>query len=398
MLNPQKLLSRLCVAVSILCLGIILIPRPTLADVKVKPRIILEEEYNDNWYRAERNKTTFWVTSVSPGINVEAFTERSFLSLDYGFGYYWHNSQRSSVNGSGQNYLGHNLGLSAAHRPTSRLTLGLTEEFFLTREPASSDQFSDIVSRKKYWRNRVSPSIKYDLAEKGAITLGYRNERLKWKNPDPGQGDSWENRGIVTLTYNLNSTNHLDLEQQYWRRSYDAGLSDYDAYQAKLVFRHEFNTYLSGEAGAGYQRRTFDESGLSNQDSFVFHTTLTGATDRSKLDVSFERNFVDFTTEDQYFEAYRFDLYAEHIFLEKIRAYLGGYYQNSDYIGSPRKDDTYNGFGGLGYRFLRDIFELSVEYNYTERGSNERGRRYKENRVFFRLTTVYDITEFFTRQ
>jgi hypothetical protein len=366
-----------------------------MAELHFRPRLSVEQEYNDNWFRAEKNEEEFWVTRVSPGFNLEASTERSRLSLDGAYGYSWHNSPDDDTNASDQDYSSVDASLLAAYRLFSRLTFGLSDEFFRTREPASTDEFSEVVDRAVYWRNRVSPSILYAIDEKGSVELGYRNERLKWvTNTDPGQDDSWENRGILTLTYNLNSTYHLDLESQVWRRTYDGNdVSDYDSYQGELIFRHEFNTYLRGQVGGGYQKRDYDDSALGEQEEFVFDAALNGATELSKLEVAVARNVVDYTTDDEYFTAIRAQLFAEHIFLGAIRAYLGGYYQNSDFRNSKREDDTYNGYGGLGYKFFDKLFEVSLEYNYTERDSNERGRDYQENRVFLRLDFVYDASD-----
>jgi hypothetical protein len=36
------------------------------------------------------------------------------------------------------------------------------------------------------------------------------------------------------------------------------------------------------------------------------------------------------------------------------------------------------------------MLEVSLEYNYTERDSNEAGLDYDENRVFLRIDFVYD--------
>ncbi len=379
--------------ISILCSCSLLVPDVSMAELHFRPRLSVEQEYNDNWFRAEENEEEFWVTRVSPGFNLEASTDRSRLSLDGAYSYSWHNSPDNDINASNQDYSGVDASLLAAYRLFSRLTVGLSEEFFRTREPASTDEFSDIVDRDIYWRNRVTPSILYDIGEKGSVKLRYRNERLKWvTNTDPGQDDSWENRGILTLTYNLNSTYHLDLESQVWRRTYDGNnVSDYDSYQGELIFRHEFNTYLRGQVGGGYQKRDYDDSALGEQEEFVFDAALNGATELSKLDVAVARNIVDYTTEDEYFTATRAQLFAEHIFLGAIRAYLGGYYQNSDFHNSKREDDTYNGYGGLGYKFFDKLFEVSLEYSYRERDSNETGRDYQENRVFLRLDFVYDL-------
>ncbi len=379
--------------ISILYSCSLLVPDVSMAELHFRPRLSVEQEYNDNWFRAEKNEKEFWVTRVSPGFNLEASTDRSRLSLDGACSYSWHNSPDGDINASNEDYFGVDASLLAAYRLFSRLTVGLSEEFFRTREPASTDEFSDIVDRAVYWRNRVTPSILYDIGEKGSVKLRYRNERLKWESTtDPGQDDSWENRGILTLTYNLNSTYHLDLESQVWRRTYDDNdVSDYDSYQGELIFRHEFNTYLRGQVGGGYQKRDYDDDALGEQEEFVFSAALNGATELSKLDVAVARNIVDYTTEDEYFTATRAQLFAEHIFLGAIRAYLGGYYQHSDFRSSKREDHTYNGYAGLGYKFFDKLFEVSLEYSYRERDSNETGRDYQENRVFLRLDFVYDL-------
>jgi uncharacterized protein (PEP-CTERM system associated) len=100
---------------------------------------------------------------------------------------------------------------------------------------------------------------------------------------------------------------------------------------------------------------------------------------------------VDFTISNEYFVAYRADLNGEYIFIDVIRAYAGGYYQLSDYENSRREDDTYQGLLGVGYSFLDKMFEVSLEYSYTERDSNEAGLDYDENRVFLRIDFVYDM-------
>jgi len=85
-------------------------------------------------------------------------------------------------------------------------------------------------------------------------------------------------------------------------------------------------------------------------------------------------------------------LYLEHLFWDAIRLYGGGYYQFSDYISSSgRRDDTINGNIGIGYLFFDKRFEISAEYNYTNRDSNQTGFKYTENQVFFRLSVHHDF-------
>jgi hypothetical protein len=83
---------------------------------------------------------------------------------------------------------------------------------------------------------------------------------------------------------------------------------------------------------------------------------------------------------------------AEHFFLEKIRAYMGSYYQLSNYINYfGRRDNTYNITTGVGYTFFHKLCELGLEYDLTNNGSNLSGLGYTDNVIMLRLTTKYDL-------
>jgi len=366
-------------------------PSPASAELAVQPRFIVEEEYSDNYFLSQTHEVPVWQTRASPGIAINGLTERSRLDLDYTFSYFWHRTDRNDVDMSKQNYAGHDLSLLGSYLIGTRVTLGLTEQYILTREPAASDALSNIIDRNRFWRNRVAPFISYDMAQWGEVKISYRKERLEWLEQDPDQENSSENRVVLAVTHHLNTTNQAELEGQVWKRDNGGTLSDYVAYQGKLILRHEFNSLVSGQAGVGYQERHFQQSGLGNWGEPILQVGLKGATERSKLSLFLQRNLVDYTIGNDYFKAYRGELSAEHVAFDVIRGYAGGYYQTSIYKFSPREDHTVSGHVGLGYRFVRDIFELGVEYGYTDRSSNESGRGYEENRVFLRFTTLYDV-------
>jgi hypothetical protein len=402
MLALRRLYFRLVLAVSVFCLFnllLLIIPNDSMAQVSLTPTLLVSEEYSDNWYRSEKNKKEFWVTRIWAGFGFSYGAQtagRFSASLNASLGPQFHYSPDSHADASGQNYFGGNLSLALAYRLTPKLTASLVDSFVLTREPAATDQFSDLTTRQLYWRNQVTPSIRYDMAEKGYITLSYQSDVLLWvSNTDPGQDDSDSHGGFAELVYILNSRNHLGLNSNIWRRTYKGGdNSDYYSYQGKFTFWHGFNSYFSGRGGLGYQYRDYDSNDLDDQGKVVFDVGLNGATDRTMFDLSFVRDLVNFTTDDQYFSAFRTNLFLQRKFQEAIRAYVQGFYQYSDYQNSRRNDDTYGVSVGLGYRFLRRLMEFSVEYDYTERSSNEPGRDYEENAIFFRLSLATDVSNY----
>ena len=364
------------------------------AEVHITPSLTAEEEYSDNYYRSSQNSTSVWATQLTPGINVEAFTDRSRLNVSYTLPYNIIARESGPVDASSDNYLGHNLTLFAATRPLSRMTVGLADDFLLTREPGSTDIFNDITSRDLYLRNRVSPFVGYDIAEKGEVKLSYRNEILSYLETTPIiRDDSTENRGVLTLTYHLNDQNHLDMEEQFWRREYTGTNTSYDSFQTMLIFRRELSSWLQAKVGGGYHWRVFDQSLIPVQDFSLpaFSMSLIGSTDRSKVSATYEHNAVDFIQNDAYFTADQVTLFFQRMFHDVFRGYVGGSYQYSQYEDSPRTDNTWNGYGGVGYSFLNNMFEVSIEYNRLSRDSNQDGFGYDENRVYLRLSTKYDF-------
>ncbi|MCE5334594.1 MAG: outer membrane beta-barrel protein [Desulfobacteraceae bacterium] len=357
------------------------------------PSLSLGGEYSDNFYRSEQNPTRVWVMQTAPGVEVEGLSDRSRLSLKYKMGYFAHFGSNDSVDVSSQDYLGHDLSFFAATRVFTRLVAGLSEEFILTREPGASDTLSQIISRDKYWRNRISPFLSYDVAEKGEVKIAYRNEALNYIDAvDGSKDDSTENRGILTLTYHMNPRNHFDFECQVWHRDYTGASSGYDSYQPQLIYRREMSSWLMGRVAAGYQWRKFDQSDVKDLETPAFSVGLVGGTERTRFNVALEYNLVDFTQGDAYFNAYRMSAFVERRYLnDVIRAYAGGYYQMSNYEYSPREDKEWSLRTGVGYSFWDKRMELSAEYGYTNRDSNQSGFGYTENTVSLKLAYKFDF-------
>ena len=390
--------------VSVFCLfnlSLLLIPNAAMAQVSLTPTLLVEEEYSDNWYRSEENEKEFWVTRIWAGFGLGYGAQtggRLSVALNLSLGPQFHYSPDSNADASGQDYFAGAADLALAYRLTPKVTTSLVNNFTLTREPAGTDQFSEQTGRELYWRNTLTPSIRYDMAEKGYISLSYQSDVLLWvSNTDSGQEDSTEHRGIARLVYFLNSRNHMGLNGNVSRRSYDGDNTNYYAYTGNFTFWHEFNSYFSGRGAVVWQYRDYDSNDLDNQGKVVFDIGLTGATDRTMLDLSVVRDLVNFTTDDEYFTATRTNLFLQRKFQEALRVYVGGYYQYSDYQNSPRQDDTYSVDVGFGYRFFRRLIEFSAEYGYRERDSNESGRDYEENRVFFRLSFGADVSDYISR-
>lgn len=367
---------------------------PSWAEVKIQPILELELGHTDNYYRTKQNKQKAWIYRVSPGVSFAYTSDTTTFTIDYLLNMYWYNNDGDadgSASVSDDDYIGHNLLANFAHRIGERTTLGVQDQYFLTREPAYADSFFIGVDRNRYWRNRFEPFISYDLIERGTVRLAYRNEMLRWIDDNPRYEDSDENRGIINLIYNFNATQALDLQGQYYKREYDGNNSDYNTWEVELYYRHEFNEYLKGYVGAGYQKREFDDDNLEDMDNPVFSANLNARTDITSLDATLRHGLVDFTVEDEYYTATRFDLNFWRLLGDSFKVGLGGYYQHSDFDRSERKDDWYNAYGYIGYLFWQDQCELRLKYSWTDRNSNQDIFDYTENEVFLTLFTAFKL-------
>lgn len=350
----------------------------------IKPKVAAQWRVDSDYYRAgedfEREVFTYL---VQPGIELGIETAKTELLLDYTFDAYYYDDKDPIPIGEEptdeNDYGGHTGILKARYRPFSRVLLGLDNSFYKTRDPAQSDIFNNAVIREKYFINRVTPMIFYDLGHKFSVGLRYRNTETNYSRED--LEDSTENRGMFDFIYNFTRSTSLDFEYQCWKRNYDLTTSDYTSNQVSLIFRQQFN-YFSFEAGGGYHKREFSDPALEEIDIPTYRIAILGQNPpaperdpRSYFSLVDELNFNDQGLSEDYFKAHRITLSAGHLFLEKLLVAITGYYQNSDYESPSvfaivdRKDDDYNVSGTIGCK-LTNWLTLSVTAGYEERNSN----------------------------
>jgi hypothetical protein len=381
-------------------------------EVTFKPKVSTTWRVDDNFYKAEAIEREVTTSILQPGFEFSYSTPKSVISLDYTLNAYYYDDEDPLLPGmrpaQDEDYVGHTGILEVKNQPTSRLTMGLSDSYYYTRDPAQSDVFSNSVSREKYYINRLTPFMFYDLGAR--LSAGFRYRHTKTDYSEEVSEGSTENRGIFDLVYNFDSTTSLDLEYQYWNRDYDKVSSDYESGQIRLILRKQYK-YFSFEAGGGYHERNFDDPYLENIDVITYRVGLTGQTlpsargdIRSYITLVAESNFNDAGPGDSYFEGTRFSMDAGHLFGNRIPVDMTASFQNSDYERQKgltpagtlelRDDDTYKLEGSLGYIVYDDSVRylvVKVAGGYEDRSSNMAGRDYTNNYVMAKVDLKFSL-------
>lgn len=383
--------------------------------IKIKPMVTVSGRVENNFFRTEENERDVYTLLFQPGIQLGVETPKTKVLFHYTLEAYHYDDIGDVPIGfrpaDDNDYIGHLAALDLKHHPTERLTVGLDDGFYLTRYPTYYDRLSDNIEWRKYYINRLTPLIFYDFENKFSAGLRYR-----WTHKDyvdTNAADLDEHRGILNILYGPTRTTTIDLEYQHWIMDYDTINSDYTSDEVKLIFEKRYK-YYAFDAGIGYHNRGFDNSMVEDMDILGYKVSLLGENPpppesrrrlgkryiraKTHLYLAAERNFNNVS---DYFRGHRFTLDAGHVFVDKIKARVKGYYQLSDYetyMGltrdgylAPRDDRTYRVSVSFGYLFTRRM-EFSVMGGLEERDSNMYGLSYKNRFAVLKFDFNYDIS------
>ena len=378
------------------------------AKITIKPRIVSSWQSDSNFFKAETGERDVQTYIVQPGIDVGLETAKSKVSLNYTLNAYYYDDRDTVPAGQQKaddnDYVGHTAVFKSRYQAFERLLIGLDDSYFITRDAAQSDSLSNDVGRDKFTINRLTPMLFYNFGSKFTAGMRYRNTETNYSKET--NEDSSEHRGMFDLIYNLTSTASLDLEYQHWERDYNKTTSSYTSDQLALILRKQFH-YVTVEAGGGYHQRDFDDAAALDDINTMAYRIAVRAQNppapdapRSYLDFSAEMNFNDQGIADSYYKAHRFSLNVGHIFLEKLKVDVGGYYLRADYERTTgltpagatelRQDETYYISGSIGYIFT-DWLTFSITASHEDRDSNLQGYDYGNTSVIATVKFSHDL-------
>lgn len=414
---------------------------PALADAKwsLTPRVYVEEQYDDNIFLTERDEQDDFITTISPGVNLNYLAPTGEIILDYEF-------RRSFYSDfSDLDFSSHRGRAEARKDFASWFGAGIREIFIRGEDPIELTGLTEFERpsvrtgrRNRYTRNIVEPEATFRFGENRSIRFGYRNNILRNKADDIADLDENAINALLTFRFNIRNgfevfyeritreydetvpptadrdhdgdeirgryTYYFDpktsvfLEYRYLRRDFDresARFVDYEVHNPNLGFTRDLYENVTLSASGGYTVR--DADGRKDEEAFFGRGNFSAVYKRLTLSLYGETGAdEDFLSAESlgFNEFWRAGFTARYQLLETL--WVEGFFfiQRERFVDLDRRDSLWSTRGSLGYQVLRWL-SLSFDYEHNERDSNIALESYEDNRYFGRLTVQYDIAEHF---
>jgi hypothetical protein len=394
---------------------------------KFHPYITVSEEYNNNINLSHTNKIDDFITTVNAGFKFSAVEEKKYgIDLDFAGGFVFyarhHNFDYFSPSGS----------LNAWYVATPRLTFRVRD--YLIRSDAAREQVYTanalpnqyLLSTERthaiYIRNVVEPSVEYQFAKEGLISVLYRNNI--YRNQNRLYEDSMENTINPKLTYQFDIKNGVSLDYYLtsgtYQRSPDQlaqGVTprytyrfnprtsifgeyhfewqdfkspgvDYYVHNPSLGIEYKFSPTLSGTAQVGYFWQIPEQGSETTGPSF--NLSLVKSAQRTTYSLSFQGGYTEdyFTAENRGFvKTYMVYGTISHKLTDKMTVGVNGSMQRA-INGNDQKDWIWGISGNASYALLKWL-SLSLQLAHTEDHSNISNLDYSQYRAIFTATATF---------
>lgn len=216
--------------------------------------------YNDNLYRTDNDKSSFYVTDIVDLAFRAAFSERTDITVK---------SQLTLLDDDGGSEIYPNLYAVLNHSVSPKLLLSLSE-YYRSGEKSGSGTVGAKNKRYNYYENRVKGSADYILNEKNRLetTVGHsilRNEDdkksgLNLDYTTVSTGIEWKRDINPQRTYSV-----LSLQERW--TEYENRDSTMDATDISAGLGHTFNKQWQGSFMLGLTHARPDEKGAKNENT-----------------------------------------------------------------------------------------------------------------------------------
>lgn len=203
---------------------------PRRAPLTILPSITVSEEYNDNINLSNANRTSDFITGITPALNVILESERYRLSAGYNFTaeMYARNPNRNAA------FDRQNFDLDTEWRPNEQLTLSLIDGFSLSTDTNLISPQGVSTGRDRAWSNNLRAGLGYRLGPFTTLRTGAGYQVQRYQGDERQDSDVYSadvaidralsRRLTATLAYEA-AYFDIDFEPSVWTHTPRVGLS-----------------------------------------------------------------------------------------------------------------------------------------------------------------------------
>lgn len=336
-------------------------PLSVWSAVEIHPRLMVEEEYNDNIFLDHNNEEEDWITTVEPGISLTYDNRSVDVDVDYSLRYrIYKDNEDENQDDFNDVQQADATALFFAGRP---FTLHLSET--ISREAIDErddNEFNDIENRSTVYHTSVVPEYRLQLMSTLSMVFGYTYDRLDYV--DSRGNDSEEHEGRVSLIKQLSARSEVFARYSYAVHQSDYDLDEFDRHDYTLGLTQQLGSRTTASIEGGYSDVEYD-SGFSTDGKNWLVDISYHLSDPITLSLDYSQDFT-ITAEDGLTESQEASFGVAYT-KESLTASTHLFWNNSDYVRLDREDEAY----GVRFDFSKPLaraltVNFDAEYEWAE--------------------------------
>jgi len=346
----------------LLVVGLLSYPVHSFATVEFHPRLMVEEEFNDNIFLSDGNEVDDWITTVAPGISLN-YTNRSVeASLDYSLYYqfYQEDADRNQDNFEDVQRADANVLFFAGRPFTLRLTEAITRE--VIDESDRNAEYNELVNHSTVYHTTAVPEYSLQLMPTLSLVMGFTYDRFDYV--DSRGNDSEEHEGRISLIKQLTSSTEIFGRGAYAIHQSDADGDDFKRQDFTLGFTQQIGGRTTISAEGGYSKVDFRHDGNFDTDTVNWLVdTSYQLSEPLVFNIGYSQDFTT-TTEDGLTKLREASVGASYT-RESLTASTTIFWNNSDYVRLDREDKAY----GVRIDFsksLSQVLTANIDAEYEQ--------------------------------
>ena len=362
-------LSKLLVIASVL-FGALFFAINAWSAFEIHPRLLLEEEYNDNIFLSDDKAEEDWITTVAPGLNLTYKNRSVDATIDYSLRYRFYKDHEDETRDEFKDVQRADASvLFFSGRPfTLRLSETISSEAIDERDRGAD--YNELVNRSTVYHSMVTPEYRLQLTPTFSLVFGYTYDRLDYV--DSAGDDYEEHSGRFSLVKQVSATTEVFARYTYVIHQSDDVADEFDRQDYTLGLTQELSGRLAASLEGGLSEVEYD-SGFYTDGTVWSVDVSYHLSEPVTFSLGFSQDF-ETTAEDGLTKTREASFGADYQ-KESLTASTALFWNQSDYVRFHRKDEAY----GIRFDFSKPFaktltFNFDAEYEraeYDDPGVNE---------------------------